>query len=542
MSDTYPYWLFDNSPIDDPAIFETPSGEIIGGGERAVRFIRALRHPKTGKPFQLDRWQERLIRRIYGPRDADGHRIVEEVVMMIPRGGRKTTLGAALALLHSIGPERVPHGQVILAAYDREQARIAYDEASGIVAARKETKAATRVRDFVHEIEHRASGATLKAVSSDAAAQNGKTPSFVLIDEIHAWKKRGLYDVLRTGLTKTENTLCVVISQAGRGTDNLADEAFGYARRVAAGEITKPSLLPVIFETPKDADWRDEALWHRANPGLKFGYPVLKKMRTMAEEAENRPAIREKFRNDHLNIWLDKSTDPFVDMSIYDKGSTPIDLDALAGAPCWIGVDMSTTTDLTAVVAAFRDPDDEDGFVVIPHFFIPGDNVRARGERDGVPYPTWAEEGHLTPTPGNVIDYRAVEQHIRDLADRFDVREIGFDRAYAMPVMSPLQEDGFPVLTIAQAPVQQSGALATLERAIIGGKLQHGGHPVLRWNFANIAVQTGSTGLRTMNKGKSTDRIDGAVACWMAVSRAAANDAPPKSILLSENAADYAAW
>ncbi|MCE7031001.1 terminase TerL endonuclease subunit [Jiella avicenniae] len=229
-------------------------------------------------------------------------------------------------------------------------------------------------------------------------------------------------------------------------------------------------------------------------------------------------------------------------MTVYERGADPIDFEALAGAPCWIGVDMSTTTDLTAVVAAFRHSDDDERFVVLPHFFIPGDNVRARGERDGVPYPAWKDEGHLTATPGNVIDYRAVERHIRSLADRYDVREINFDPAYAQPVMGPLTDDGFPTATMRQGWVTQSPALNTLERAIVAGKFQHGGHPVLRWCFQNVAIHTDSAGNRTMHKGKSTDRIDGAVATWMAVSRAAANEQPTPSVLTGDNWQDYAAF
>lgn len=509
---SYPIWVFDKSPIPDP----------YGYGERAVKFIRALKHPKTGKPFQLDPWQERIVRRIYGPCLSDGTRIVRNVVMMIPRGARKTTLGAALALLHAIGPEKVRGGQVILAAYDREQARIAYDEAFGIVQIDPRIVAATRIRDFRHEIVHKKSRATLRAVSSDANAQNGKTPSFVLFDEIHAWKKRELYDVLRTGLGKTAGTLSVVISQAGRGHENVAAEVFDYARKVARGEIDDPGTLPILFETTADADWKNEDHWHRVNPGLALGYPDLAALRQEAREAEFRPALREKFRNDHLNVWLDHSTDPFVEMAVYDRGDTPIDMGKLRGLPCWLGIDMSTTTDLTAVIAAFQDEDG--GFIVLPQFFVPGDNLRARADRDGVPYPAWAEQGFITATPGNVIDYRAVEQHIRNLADLYDVREINFDPAYAMPVMSPLQDDGLPVATMRQGWFTQSPALNILERAIVSEKFQHGGNPVLRWCFSNVAIHTDSAGNRTMHKGKSTDRIDGAVATWMAVSRAAAGD------------------
>jgi phage terminase large subunit-like protein len=221
---------------------------------------------------------------------------------------------------------------------------------------------------------------------------------------------------------------------------------------------------------------------------------------------------------------LDHSTDPFVDMGVYDEGADPVDLDVLAAdrAPCWIGVDLGLTCDLSAVVACWRDG--EDGFQVYPWFFVPGDNLRTRADRDKVPYPRWASEGHIIATPGNVTDYRAVENHIRDLCERFDVREIAFDPAYAQAVMAPLQEDGLPVVTMRQGWFTMAPAVKTLEHAIVGRKFRHGGHPVLRWNFENIAVETDKAGNRMFHKGKSRDRIDGAVATAMAVARCAAGD------------------
>ncbi|WP_036264434.1 terminase large subunit [Methylocapsa aurea] len=511
-TDSYPAWIFDDSPIDDP----------FGFGERAVKFLRALKHPKTGKGFQLDPWQERIVRRIYGPRKPDGTRIVKNVVMMVPRGARKTTLGAALGLLHTIGPEKVPGGQIICAAYDRDQARIAYEEASGIVCADKRIQSVVRMLDYRHQIIHSKSRANLRAVSSDAAAQNGRTPSFVLFDEIHAWRDRKLYDVLRTGLSKTSGTLSVTISQAGRGQENVAYEIFDYARKVARGEIEDAGTLPILFETAQDADWRDEDVWFKCNPGLALGYPDLDALRQEAREAENRPALREKFKNDHLNIWLDHSSDPFVDMQIYDQGSAPIDLDALAGQPCWLGVDLSSNGDLTCIVAAWRDG--KGGYIVHPWFFCPADNLRRRADKDGVPYPTWAEDGFILPTEGNVVDFRYVEGTIRDLCERFDVREIAFDPHLARNMLNNLLEDGFAAVEFRQGWVSMAPAIKELERSILSGKFQHGGHPVLRWNFDNIACTEDSAGNRAFNKGKSRDRIDGAVATAMAVARAFSGD------------------
>ncbi|RAI43987.1 terminase large subunit [Rhodoplanes roseus] len=510
-----PTWVFDNSPIPDP----------LGYGERAVRALRALRHPKSRlakRAFTLDPWQERIVRRVYGPCHPDGRRIVRNVVMLLPRGNRKTSLGAGLALLHTIGPEKIPGGQVVCAASDREQARIAFDEAAGII--REDPRIASRVHmlDSQHRFRHVASGAEMRAISCDAARAHGGTPNFALVDELHAWLKRDLWDVIRTGLVKVPGSLMVVITTAGRGQENVAHDIVDYARKVARGEIDDPATLPILFEAPRECDWRDEAVWRAVNPGLSHGYPDIEGLRQLAREAESRPADREAFRQLHLNIWLDHSADPFVDMIVYDDGAAPVDLDALRNEPCWLAVDLSSNSDLTVIVACWRDG--AGGYIVHPWFFCPEDNLRARADRDNIPYPIWADEGHIIPTSGNVVDFRAVEDTIRDLCAEYHVREVAFDPHLARNMLNNLLDDGYPAVEMRQGWITMAPAIKELERAIVGRTFRHGGHPVLRWNFSNVAVETDKAGNRMFHKGKSRDRIDGAVAAAMAVGRASAGE------------------
>lgn len=510
---SYPDWVFDESPIEDT----------FGYGERAVQFLRRLRHPKSRLPqnaFDLRRWQERIVRRIYGPCHPDGRRKVRNVTMLLPRGNRKTSLGAALSLLHMFGPEYVKGGQVLCAASDRAQARIAYEEAVSIVRMHPTAEASLRFADYRSALICPSINSTLKAISCDAGRQHGGTPTFVLADEIHAWLKRDLWDVLRTGLVKTPGSLMIVISTAGRGQDNIAWDVVEYARAVARGEREDPATLPILFETAADADWRDEAVWHAANPGLADGFPDIEGLRQLAREAEGRPGERDAFRNLHLNVWLDQSASPFVDMPVYDEGAAPFDLEDLRDRPCWLAVDLSSNDDLTVVQACW--PDGDDGVAVWPFFFCPAENLRIRADRDGVPYPTWAEEGFIEPTPGNVVDFRAVEAKIRELCETFDVQEIAFDPHYGRNMMANLTEDGYPVVEFRQGWISMAPAVKELERLIIGRNFRHGGHPVLRWNFANIAVETDKAGNRSFHKGRSRGRIDGAVASAMAVARCVA--------------------
>ncbi len=503
-----PAWIFDETPIPDPH----------GRAERAVDFLKRLHHPKSLTGFDLPLFWERIVRRIYGPSTPAGQRQVKTCFIMVPRGARKTTIGAGLALLHTFGHERVQGGQIIAAAAAEDQAAIAADEARTIVQATPWLRTAAKVTESESLIEHRKTGTEFRTIPSDGDLQHGRTPAFVLADELHAWRSRKLWSALRTGLAKQAGSLLIIITTAGRGQTSLAHELYLYARKVAENPAMDPGFLPVLFEAPSDCEWQDEDLWHLVNPGLAEGFPDLEGLRQLAREARDRPADRDDFRQYHLNIWLDHSAAPFVDMATYDEGSDPVDLDELEGQPCWLGVDLSSNSDLTCIVAAWRD--EEEGYIVHPWFFCPADNLRRRADRDGVPYPRWTEEGHIIPTPGNVVDFRTVEDTIRDLCRRFDVKEIAFDPHLARNTLNNLLEDGFPAVEMRQGWVTMAPAIKELERAIVGRRFRHGGHPILRWNFENIATERDKAGNIAFHKGKSRDRIDGAVAAAMAVGRA----------------------
>ena len=515
----FPAWIYDNSPIADP----------FGYGERAVQFLKRLRHPNSTAPkkaFQLHPFQERIVRRIYGPRHEDGRRIVQNVFLLVPRGNRKTSLAAALALLHTIGPERVPAGQVIFAAADREQAGIGFREAANIIRQDRRLEAATRIYDAFNsakQIVFNAEKVTLKAISSDGGAAHGMTPTFTLIDEIHIWKGRDLWEALRSGAAKVDDSLTVIATTAGRGSETLAAEQFAYATAVAKGEIENPAYLPILFAADPDDEWQDETMWHRVNPGLEHGFPSLAGLQALAKEAEHRPADRAAFEQFNINRWQANSRDPLFDMATYDSRVFDDDLSDLEALPCWIGCDLSLNGDTTAIVAAWRH---DDGQVTVkPSFFIPGDNLKARSERDGVNYEVWRDAGLVVATPGPIVNPDIVEDHIRELCATYGVEEIAFDPHLARKMMQHLYEDGLPVVELRQAPLSMGVAIGDLERTVNGQMIRHDGNPVLRHHFdCVVASRNETSGLTRMHKGKKTDRIDGAVATAMAVHRAVSGE------------------
>jgi phage terminase large subunit-like protein len=513
MTTTSPAWLTDDSPLPDPH----------GKGERAVQFIEKLRHHEgkfAGRHFKLRGWQERIVRRIYGDTDEDGRRIIRTVFILLPRGNGKTTLCGALSLLHLLGPEHEAAGQVIVAASDREQASIAFNAANRMV---RQSATLTRVTDTtasLKKIVHPKSDSILKAISHEAYSKHGMAISALVADEIHAWPTRELWDVLTSSMGKRDTPLTIAITTAGVGVLGLAWELYEYAKRVAAGEVDDPSFLPIIFEAPQGCDWQDEAIWHQVNPALADGFRSLEEMRTAAKRAAEIPAQLEAFKRLYLNIWSDGAASPWLDMAIYDEGGAPQDLDAFAGQSCWIGVDLSSTEDLTAVVIAFAL--EGGGFAVFPFFFVPQETLRRRQERDQVPYVRWAEEGHVIATPGAVVDYSVVEAFIIDMAERFRVEEILIDRWNATGTINRLTAEGLPVIKFGQGFASMSAAVKELERAILSRGLRHGGHPVLRWNFKNVVIDQDAAGNVKFNKARSAEKIDGAVGAAMAVARAAA--------------------
>jgi phage terminase large subunit-like protein len=293
---------------------------------------------------------------------------------------------------------------VIAAAADREQASIVFTAASRMIQHDAVLSRITSITPSIKRIQHPASGSIFRAVSHEAYSKHGLSISCLLADEVHAWPTRDLWDVLTTSMGKREQPLTIAITTAGVGRTRIAWELYAYAKRVQAGEVDDATFLPVLLEPPEGFDWRDPEVWAYVNPALGV-FRSLEEMQTSAKRAEHVPAQQAAFRQLYLNEWREGHAEPWLDLAIWDEGL--VDPGEISpGTRCWIGVDLSATTDLTAVVAVFEgaggrssvmggwqvlatagEPlDHEDGFLAIAKFFVPQDGIRRRAERDGVPY------------------------------------------------------------------------------------------------------------------------------------------------------------
>ncbi|HLO74855.1 MAG TPA: terminase TerL endonuclease subunit [Magnetospirillum sp.] len=500
--------------------------------ERVIAFVESLKITSgmhAGRPMHLREWQRDIIRRIYDPTATDGRRIVRQVLFTVARKNGKSQLAAALALAHLVGPEAEQRGQVFSAASDRNQAAIIFREMEAFIGADPGLAGRCNIQRFAKRIEDDETGSVYEALSSDARKAHGLSPSFVVCDELAQWPDRELFDNLVTGTGARAEPLVVVISTKSADPNSCMSELVAYGRDVAAGTIDDPTFLPVIFEVPDEVDdieqlCTDESLWRLANPALG-DFRSLDEMRQMAAKALRIPTQRGPFRNLYLNQSVDPSAEHLFSPDDWKACATPVNREALRGRPCWGGLDLSSTRDLTALVLYFPD----DGGAVLPFFFTPGDTLADRAKADRVPYDVWAEQGLIEAWPGRAVDKLAVARRMAQLAATFDIQGIAFDRWRMADLQKVLDDEGLdlPLRDFGQGFQSMAPAIDTLETAILSRQIAHGGHKVLTWNAANAKAETDPAGNRKVTKRKSTGRVDGIVALVMAAGLHAKEPPPP---------------
>jgi len=483
-----------------------------------VRLINQLCHTKgpfAGKPFRLRPWQEHgIIRPLFRTNPATGKRQYRTCLLMMPRKNGKTELAAALAIDGLLFDNEMG-AEVYSAAADRDQAALCFNVAAQMIRAEPELAAACDIVDSQKRIVHRKSGSVYRAISAESYSKHGFNSSRILFDELHAQPTRELWDVLASSTGARDNPLVIAISTAGYDRHSILWELYQHARRVQLDPSIDPTFLSVIYEAPADADWRDEAVWKKANPALG-DFRSIEEMRAACARAQEIPAQEQAFRRLYLNQWTESDV-RWLAMAAWDACQVPIDRAALAGRRCYVGLDLSTTTDLTALVAVFPDADGA-GFTVLPQFFCPADRIPTRVTRDRVPYDEWARRGHLVATPGPTVDYERVRALLHEWDEAFDLRMVAFDPWNATDLVSRLENvDGFACVKMRQGKASLSAPSKALEKAVLERTIHHDGHPVLRWNVANVTVDTDHAGNIQPSKAKSTERIDGVSALVMAL-------------------------
>ena len=488
-------------------------------GQHAIEFIeRRLVHIEgkwAGSPFLLPEWQrEGIVRPLFGRLREDGTRQYRSAFIALPRKNGKSTLGAALAL-KLLFADGEYGAQIFSAAGDKEQARIIFGMAWRMIEMSPALE--KRARKFrTGTIEVKNTGSIYRALSAEAYTKHGLNAHGILFDELHTQPNRELWDVLTTSMGTRRQPLRVAITTADFDRPSICNEEWDYAERVASGVLQDEACFVFMRSAPKGADWRDERVWHAVNPGLGE-FRSLDEMRAAARKADQVPALQNTFRRLYLNQRTSQDS-RWLDLAKWDATAGLVVAEKLKGRQCYAGLDLASTTDIAALVLLF--PMDDGTFETLQYFWIPGENVREKGNRDRAPYEDWVAGGLMTATEGNVIDYATIRERIKSLGLVYDIREIAFDRWGATQLSQDLMADGFTMVPTGQGFASMSPPTKELLNLVLAKRLRHGGNAVLRWMADNMAVAQDAAGNLKPNKAKATGRIDGMVALIMAVDRA----------------------
>lgn len=487
----------------------------------AVMFIENLCHTKgtwAGKPFELIDWQEQIIRDLFGTLKPNGYRQFNTAYIEIPKKQGKSELAAAVALLLTCG-DGEERAEVYGCAADRQQAAIVFDVAADMVRMCPALSKRVKILASQKRLIYIPTNSFYQVLSAEAYSKHGFNIHGVVFDELHTQPNRKLFDVMTKGSGDARmQPLYFLITTAGTDTHSICYETHQKAKDIIEGRKIDPTFYPVIYGADESDDWTDPKVWKKANPSLDITVGI-DKVKAACESAKQNPGEENAFRQLRLNQWV-KQAVRWMPMEKWDNCAFAVDEDELEGRVCYGGLDLSSTTDITAFVLAFPPLDDEDKYIILPYFWIPEDNLTLRVNRDHVPYDVWERQGYLQTTEGNVVHYGFIEKFIEKLGERFNIREIAFDRWGAVQMVQNLEGMGFTVVPFGQGFKDMSPPTKELMKLVLEQKIAHGGHPVLRWNMDNIYIRTDPAGNIKADKEKSTEKIDGAVATIMALDRA----------------------
>ena len=489
--------------------------------DRAVRFIECLSHTKgqwAGKPFMLLPWQEAIIRDLFGVMKEDGWRQFNTAYVEIPKKNGKSELAAAIALLLLAG-DGEERAEIYGAAADRQQASIVFEVAADMVRMCPALSKRMKVLAATKRIIYRPTNSFYQVLSAEAYSKHGFNVHGVIFDELHAQPDRRLFDVLTKGSGDARTQpLYFLITTAGNDTRSICWEQHQKAVDILEGRKVDRTFYPVVYGAGMDEDWTDPGVWARANPSL--GHTItLEKVRAACDSARQNPGEENSFRQLRLCQWVKQSV-RWMPLEKWDACMALYRPEDLEGRRCYGGLDLSSTTDITAFVLVFPPADDGEPYKVLQWFWIPEENMRQRVLRDSVPYDVWSRRGRLETTEGNVVHYAWIEAFIEELGKRYDIREIAYDRWGAVQMTQDLEDMGFTVVPFGQGYKDMSPPTKELMKMVLEGSIAHDDSPVMRWMMDNIHIRTDPAGNIKPDKEKSTEKIDGVVALVMALDRA----------------------
>lgn len=480
---------------------------------RVCWFIEQLPHIKgrwKSKTLTLEPWQCFFLTVIFGWVDNEGLRRFRKALIVIPRKNAKTTIAAAIGD-YLLALDAEPGAEVYSAATTRDQARISFDIARRM--AQRSPGFCDRygitIQKSSIDIEHDA--AFFKPLSRDADSLEGLNPSGWIIDELHAHKTREVFDVLDEATGARRQPLGFIISTEGDNAVGVFAEQVAYAQQVLEGRHEDDSYFAAIYTIDPDDDWTQPESWRKANPNI--GVSVFEKdLEIRCRQAQKNAASQSSFLTKRLNVRVGAG-DAYFHMRAWNQRcfDPKLRIEDFAGKPCIAALDLASKTDIAAKILLFDE-------AVFGTFYIPEDVVE-KGHPNYDVYRGWAERDLLTLTPGNIIDFEYIERDLMEDKRKFDVSEVAYDPFQATHFATRMAAEGITMVEVSQTVRSLSEPMKELGARILAGRIKHDGNPALGWMIGNVVAKKDAKDNVYPRKARDENKIDGAVAIIMALSR-----------------------
>lgn len=506
-----------------------------GKADFVINFIQCLKHVDGkwyGVPFTLLSWQQEAIKEFYGTVKENEARQYQYLYLEIPKKNGKSELAAALGLYHTFADGEM-HGEVYVVAADKDNASIIFNAALGMLEQCKALNKRAKIVSSQKIIRDTVTGTFMRVMSSEAYSKHGYKPSCVIFDELHAQPNRELWDILTFGSGSARfQPVWIVLTTAGDDPDkssigwevhSKANSILEYRKGNTEGNYDNPVWLPIIYglgadeERIEKADIFDEKLWYECNPSL--GETIeIDTLRQEALDAKQSEYSERLFRWLRLNQWISVKAVGWLPLKLYDKSQK--ERPDLKGKRCYGGLDLSSTTDLSAFVQVFPPQDGLDKWYVLFKAWITSEKMRERSKRDHVDFEKWAEDGYVEVTEGDCIDFEFVEDDILEASHLYDLKLLGVDPYLSRMITQNVMKEDIDVVEIPQDMKNLSPAMKMVEKLLRKNQMEHEENPCARWCFGNVKVAIDGNENQKPMKNKSTGRIDIAVAWIIAMAAA----------------------
>lgn len=490
---------------------------------RPCWFIENLTHTKgelAGRAIHLEPWQCFLLTTLFGWKAKAGNRRFRSAYVEVGRGNGKSTLLSGIGLF-CLCADHEPGAEVYSFATTREQAKIVFGDAQTMARGNRALQEAYGLEVTAHALYVPAANSTFQAKSAEGSTLDGLNTHLAIIDELHAHKKRDVFDVVETSLGKRRNSLMVSITTAGVDRTGICYEQRTLVTKILSGSLQDESYFGVIYTLDPDDDWKSDEALAKANPN--WGVSVRPEViRALQAKAIATPSAENNFKTKHLDVWCNADVG-WMDMKAWDAcADESLDESDFDGEPCWLGLDLASTSDMTAKVKIFqRKIDGSSHYYLFGDYWLPRTAIE-RGVNSQ--YQGWEYLGYLHVCEGPVTDFAEIRDSILEDCGRYSVQSVAYDPFQAVQLSKELSDDGVPMVLCKQTVANLSDPMKQLQALVLDHRLHFNGDPVLTWMVSNVVCHVDVKENIYPRKDAPENKIDGVVAGIMALSRALLND------------------